>query len=259
MIATKLRKRSKILSNGIFFSFIYFIALSTAQKQSAVAQSSTCVSSSGHDLPIAAVPQEADMWCWAASIQMAVNYLRPTTAPLRQCEIAGVRVTLQRPASLRLRPSLLPCNCRQIKNKCRYYRNQVGACATYFQLLAPLTRGYRSNTDTIAAIVKQFGLKTTVIDTGANCLQRIKTSLCNNRPVIGIYLNGGGHVVLIKGFQMIAGVTNLLVNNPLYNTAANCKACLHSIQTNESGQNINSNLAAGTGTYSSLVFMSVHP
>ncbi len=201
----------------------------------------------GVEQPILIKAQQADMWCWAASIEMVVNYLKPrmTTS---QCQIATERVRLYNTS---LPASTSACSC-YLKNgaKCNLYDIcQTGDCCQFFQ---PLSTEPQVEQDTMTAILNNYGLTTVNIpNSTSETLDNIKRYLCDGKPVIAILLSKGlaQHIVVIKGFQIIGGDTILLINNPLNNIHADCGSCFCVMQVNAQGANMTPNLDNSATSY----------
>jgi hypothetical protein len=215
------------------------------------------------DLPIPLKAQQADMWCWAASIEMVVNYLKPSSRT-SQCQIATERVFLYN----RGLPALTSaCICAlNTRAKCILYNKcQTGDCCQFFQ---PLSNEPQVEQDTMTAIFEKYGLITVEIpDSTLQTLNTIKAYLCDGKPVVALLKNKGygQHIVVVKGYQEIDDFTILLMNNPLNNIHADCESCLFVMKVNAGGSNMNSNIddsarrLIASGTYVALRYFAVIP
>lgn len=241
----------KKLSNGSVLLLLLLFIGSNDYIQSIAAPPATCDAS---DLGIAHEPQRHSYWCWAASIQMAVNYL-DTSHRVEQCEIVAQRYNVS---------ASTVCDC--LHTRCVYNDKR---CKRYYETLPNITLtstgyDYQSNIDTIQYILTRYSLTSRVIRSGnANALADIKSALCNGKPVIALLMGylGGGHVVLISGYQKLGTGSNtthnLIALNPLSDRTANCKACRFALQVDSAGNNVNSYAAGQPGTYIPLAYITV--
>ena len=109
----------------------------------------------------------------------------------------------------------------------------------------------------ITKLLNSRGFRADTIRVGPGALAKIKARLAANDLILGIYAAGASHVVLISGYEIVAGETLLFVNNPLYQPKATCTGCFHVIKTNANGENALA-ISKYAGTYTSQLFIVIH-
>ena len=219
------------------------------------------------DLPIPPIAQQSNQWCWAASLEMVIDYYKPEL-DISQCQIATKRIELFRPIGMTTVDEA--CNCSVSNEGCQLFNSISGNCKFYITGL-----NSRSMVSIIQGLLNFYDLKGELIPNNKlNTLDNIKLHLSMNHPVIGFYMNPsrGNHIVVIKGYTdvdstgtLIPTSSYLFINNPLYNKKANCNYCYHWILTGCFGQNIYPNTSASAGrgydlgTYRSINYLAIIP
>lgn len=256
------QRKVKTLLNGSFFLLLLLgISLTTLFSSQ---QPRECNPSplEGYFLNMPLIPQESDNWCWAASLKMAIHSLNGFSPD--QCEIV----------SKRFDDTLCPCKCK--RTGCIFDKAGTGCCSS--KILEALPVSYTSSSATpsspaamhresisiINKILEKYNLISTIINIGDNnTSSTIKSHLKQGHPIILFSKNRNlaTHIVAISGFQDIDSMTtDLLINNPLFNSKAkpNCEGCQHHLFINCQGKNIYSNNRRdSTGTFAPIVYLAI--
>jgi Peptidase_C39 like family len=217
-----------------------------------------CSEESGFvELGLDLFPQEADSWCWAASIQMCIKYINNINIP--QCQIVSDRFNLT--SSGTFGNTYNACNCPKSDNGCTYPLIDR-LCKPFSAPLPP--RNPCAEHNIIKTILEKYHLTTQIIEIDApTTINEIQNNLCAGNPIIAI-LRGPStyHIVVIEGYQIIdLNSLYLLVNNPMnLRDKASCDGCYHVIPISRIGKSTMSFLGSGPkGTYEPLMYFSIIP
>lgn len=251
------QRKVKTLLNGSFFLLLLLGLSLTVLFSSQHPRECNPIPLEGHFLNMPLIPQESNNWCWAASLQMAMHSLNGFSPA--QCEIV----------SKRFDDTLCPCKCR--RTRCLFDKAGTGCCSS--KILETLPVSYTSSSaamhsqsiDIINKILEKYNLRSTIINIGDNnTSSTIKSHLKQGHPIIVFNQNRrlATHIIVISGFQDIdSSTTDLLINNPLFNSKANqnCKGCQHHLFINCQGENIYSNNTRNaSGTFAPIIYLAIH-
>jgi Peptidase_C39 like family len=209
------------------------------------------------ELEINLFPQQADSWCWAASIQMCINYINGVE--ISQCQIVSDRFNLT--SSGTFGTAYNACACPKSDDGCTY--PLIGTpCNLFSRPLTPKNPCAEHNT--IKSILEKYNLTTQIIEINSTTtLNDIQNNLCAGNPIIAILKAPSTyHIVVIKGYQIIDSTSSyLLVNNPMnLKNIASCDGCYHVIPISRIGKSTMAFLGSGPiGTYQPLMYFSIIP
>jgi hypothetical protein len=224
------------------------------------------------NLLIPPIAQESNFWCWAASLEMVIDYYKPALN-VSQCQIATKHLELFPPG--RWTPTIdEACTCSTtINGTCKTFNRKDVNNAHCQSFNAGLKNSEMVNR--VMTLLDNYNLVgISITNRTPNTLSNIKAHLRAGHPIIGFYLNPSfvNHIVVIKGFTdidltgtLMLSSSYLFINNPLNNTYANCEYCYHWISTGCFGQNMypNTRTAAGRtfdlGTYTSKYYLAICP
>jgi hypothetical protein len=162
------------------------------------------------DVPL--VGQETGLWCWAATAQMTMNYIRPQTA-VTQCKLAT-------DARMKLAPGAPYVDCCQDKASCTFpYVPDYGL------------RDFKADESDTVQPPKLYLTWPEIQDQIA----------CKQKPFAYSWEYDdpakGGHVVVVIGYKTIANVNYVEINDPIggsYNCQTQGYSGEYRIETYES-------------------------
>jgi hypothetical protein len=128
-------------------------------------------------LPVPLYPQKTNMWCWAASGEMVMKYISPSTK-VTQCDEAGV------------------------------YFKQTSCCNNPTSFACNQNGGWD--------VLSHYGFDFTQTSSKALSWNELKNSIDNNKPVMFAWAwhTGGGHMMVATGWAKMGNQNFVHINNP---------------------------------------------